>query len=104
GRIPRAARANEGDHPAGRNVQIDLLQDRPLRLVVEGDILEPYVALDRQVARSARAILDVWRRIEDLENPVYRSHRVLVDLVQLREARQRTIEVGDVGVELHQAP
>ena len=55
GRLAGARRADDGAAGARRDVEVDALQDLPLRLVAEAHVLEPDVAVGDAQRLGARA-------------------------------------------------
>ncbi len=79
GRLPRPRRANNGHHLASWHLERDVLQDRPVRLVSEVNILETdRPAIDPQ-GLGVRLVDDLRMLVEQREH-VLQIHETLLDL------------------------
>ena len=105
GGLAAAGGPDQRDRLAGRDLEVDLRQHRPLAVVAEPDLLEPqHAGTDRQRAR-VRPLDDVALLVEHLEHALAGRHRALVladphpDRPQ-RQHQQRQVRVH--GEELAQ--
>src|SRR4029077_12077036 len=77
GGLAGAGRADHRDPVAGRNLEADVLEDLPVRLVGEGDVLEAdRPALDRE-RLGPRLVLDLGLAREDREHALDVDDRLL---------------------------
>src|SRR6266508_3019454 len=67
-RLARARVADQRDRPSGRDLELDVLQHRPVRHVLEADPLEAQVAAAGWQLDRAGATGDLLRRVHDIEN------------------------------------
>lgn len=102
--LPRAARADQCDHLARADVQVDRLQHRLPLLIGEADAVEldlaPQLPHDLGVRRIAKRVL----RVQDREDHVQRDRRLAQRLVHVRQPLDRTEQPADVAEERDQRP
>ena len=76
-RLPGARVADEGDRRPGVEREVEVLEHRPARQVRERDVLEADRAVAGRQLDRTRAVGDVLRLVEDLEDPLARRRRPL---------------------------
>ena len=77
GRLPGAGVPDQRDRAAGREGQVDVLQDEPFRVVAEGDALEPDLPWPGRDRCRTRAVLDALGLVEHVEDALARRGRAL---------------------------
>src|SRR5258706_12651730 len=86
--LAAAGRAHQGDHLAWLGGEIDVMQNRPLGVIAEGDVVKDDSPDHARQWICAGQILNIGRGIEQAENPFGAGHR-------LKEQIGKSSEVDD---------
>ena len=97
GRLPAAARPDEGHRLARCDLQFEPVQHRLAVDVGESDVLEDDFALDRRQLDGTGGVDDRRRHVEQLEDPLYAGSGLLAYRQYPRQHAGRRHELGQVG-------
>ena len=102
GRFARPARPHDGDRPAGRHGEGDVLEDGPARVVAEEDMVEDDLPASRLKRLRVGRILDLGPDLEEAEHRLHVDERLAHLAVDEAEEIERDVELDEVGVDQHE--
>ncbi len=103
-RLPGPRVAHESDGGAGRNVEIEVVEDVRELSVAEADVVEADVPANRREVAGVVRIHDLRLLVEDGRDPVECGGRGEEGVVQLRQLLDGVEEVAEVEREGEQRP
>src|SRR5690606_30324441 len=92
--LARAARADQRDHFARRDIEADLLQNRFVRFVAETNVFESNAPFQSWQTLRVGLLLHVRLDVEDFEDAVNGGQRVVENCVHLADAVDGKIQLA----------
>ena len=104
GRLARSRRADDGDHLAGRDVHVDVVEDGLARDVGVFDALESNGAAEAWGRDGARRVLDVPLGVEYLGDALGARDALRMNVREPRDLAERLVERAEIAQEDEQQP
>ncbi|MNM92436.1 hypothetical protein D3C81_1047690 [compost metagenome] len=102
GRLAAAGVADHRHRAAGGDLEVDVVEDLPARIVAEAHVLEAHPWLGGDQRRGVRRVLHILALIEQAKQALHVGECLLDLAVHHAEQEQRGGELEQVGVDQHQ--
>ena len=92
----RTGRAHQGNHGPGRNGDVDIVENRPVRLIAERDVLELHVPGHPVRPHAVGRADNIGLEVEQFKHPLRADRGFLERVVDIGELQKGLIDLGQI--------